>query len=75
MTIDWIMAKLKMKQYTCFHCKKYLSNSCFNVLNKYANTYSEGGGWCVPIKDTHYYVAVNPNDIFCKKFKYKRNFK
>ena len=60
------MAKLKRKQYTC---------SCFNALNKYANTYSEGGGWCVPIKDTHYYVAVNPNDIFCKNLNTKGIFK
>jgi hypothetical protein len=72
MTIDWIIAKLNGKHYNCFNCQKYISNSCLNMLNPYMNNYSEGGGWCVPLKNKHYYFAINPNNKFCKKFKLKK---
>jgi hypothetical protein len=71
MTFDWLIAKIRRKQYICFNCKKYISNECFNVINPNANMYSDGGGWCVPYENKHIYIAGSPSKNICKKFKKK----
>lgn len=71
MTLDWIKAKLKKKQFFCFSCAKYLSNDSRNKIDG-ANVYSKEGGWCVPYFGKKYFIAISPDDLMCKNFKHKR---
>ena len=73
--IDWLKSKLKGEKHCCWECAKYISNNMMNELYPDNHNSCEGGGFCCPIYGVPYFIGVDRYDIFCTKFKFKKDYR